>query len=93
MRTKTKRVTLNPRSKSHVRKLGRLLADGWVIVSEHKRGLLSFSPGFVDYVLRPPPSWWGPRSCSGVRLGEGGVWGGGGYAALGAGEDRGDADL
>ena len=36
MRTKTKRVTLNPRNKSHVRKLGRLL---------------SFSPGFVDYVL------------------------------------------
>jgi hypothetical protein len=51
MRTKTKRVTLNPRSKSHARKLGRLLADGWVIVSEHKRGLLSFRPGFVDYIL------------------------------------------
>lgn len=51
MAMKTKRITLNPRSKSHARKLGKLLDDGWVIVSEHKRGLLSFSPGFVDYVL------------------------------------------
>ena len=51
MRTKTKRITLNPRSNSHARKLGRLLDDGWVIVSEHKRGLLSFSPGCVDYIL------------------------------------------
>lgn len=51
MRTKTKRVTLNPRNKSHARKLGNLLADGWVIISEHKRGLLAFKPGFVDYIL------------------------------------------
>ena len=51
MRTKTKLVTLNPSNKSHARKLGSLLAYVWVNVSEHKRGLLSFSPGFVDYVL------------------------------------------
>ena len=48
---RTKRVTLNPKSRSHARKLGRLLADGWVIVSEHKRGLLSFRPGFVNYIM------------------------------------------
>lgn len=51
MRTKTKHITLNPRNKSHARKLGKLLADGWVIVSEHKRGLLAFKPGFVDYIM------------------------------------------
>jgi len=50
-RPKTKKVTLNIRRKSEARKLAKLLADGWVIASEHKRGALSWKPGYVDYVL------------------------------------------
>lgn len=50
-RPKTKKITLDIRRKSEARKLTKLLAEGWVIVSEHKRGLFSWKPGFVAYVL------------------------------------------
>nr|DAJ17723.1 MAG TPA: Protein of unknown function (DUF2674) [Siphoviridae sp. ctvS314] len=50
-RPKTKKITLDIRRKSEARKLTKLLAEGWVIVSEHKRGALSWKPGYVDYVL------------------------------------------
>lgn len=48
---RTKRITLDIRTKSGARKLAALVADGWVIISEHKRGLLEWKPGQVDYVL------------------------------------------
>lgn len=50
-RTQTKKITLNPGRRKDARKLTRLLDDGWVIVSQHKRGLLSWKPGWVDYIL------------------------------------------
>ncbi len=50
-RQKVKKVTLNIRLKSGSRKLNKLLADGWVIQSQHKRGALEWKPGQVDYVL------------------------------------------
>lgn len=48
---RTKRITFDIRTKSGARKLAALVADGWVIISEHKRGLLEWKPGQVDYVL------------------------------------------
>lgn len=49
---KTKTLTLDIRRKSEARKLTKLLEDGWVIVSEHKRGALEWKPGQVDYILK-----------------------------------------
>lgn len=34
------------------KQLQKLLSDGWVIVSEHKRGMFEWKPGQVDYVMR-----------------------------------------
>ena len=48
---RTKRITLDIRTKSGARKLAALVADGWGIISEHKRGLREWKPGQVDYVL------------------------------------------
>lgn len=48
---RTKRITLDIRTKSGARKLAGLVADGWVIISEHKRGLFEWKPGQIDYVL------------------------------------------
>ena len=50
-RQKVKKVTLNIRRKSGSRKRSTVLADGWVIQSQHKRGALEWKPGQVDYVL------------------------------------------
>lgn len=49
-----KRITLDPSRKSHARKLAALLEDGWVIVSQHKRSIMSWKPGWVDYTLVRP---------------------------------------
>lgn len=46
-----KKVTLPISTKAGAKKLAALLADGWVIISEHKRGIFEFKPGQVDYVL------------------------------------------
>lgn len=48
---RTKHITLDIRTKGGARKLAALVADGWVIISEHKRGLFEWKPGQVDYVL------------------------------------------
>lgn len=50
-KVETKRVTLDIARKKGANELSRLLADGWQIISEHKRGALQWKPGFVDYVL------------------------------------------
>ena len=46
-----KKVTLDIRRKKDAKKLAKLLEDGWVIVSQHKRSLLQWKPGWIDYVL------------------------------------------
>lgn len=51
-KVETKQVTLDIRHNKGARELVKLQEQGWEIVSEHKRGLLDFSPGQVDYVLR-----------------------------------------
>lgn len=48
---KVKKVTLNISSRSGAKKLAGYKADGWEILSEHKRGALEWKPGQVDYVL------------------------------------------
>lgn len=50
-RTQTKRVTIDIRRRRGARRLAALLDDGWTVVSEHKRGILQWKPGQVDYVL------------------------------------------
>ena len=47
----TRTVTLNISNKRDAKKLVELKMDGWEVVSEHKRGLLEFKPGQVDFVL------------------------------------------
>lgn len=47
----TKQVTLHIGTRKGAKELSKLLADGWQIVSEHKRGILEWKPGQVDYVL------------------------------------------
>lgn len=46
-----KKVTLNIGSKAGAQKLANLKAEGWEIISEHKRSILEWKPGQVDYVL------------------------------------------
>lgn len=50
-KTETRRVTLDPARKKHAQELAELVADGWQILTEHKRGALQWKPGYVDYVL------------------------------------------
>lgn len=47
-----KTLTLEPKNRSHMKKLEEHLNDGWEIVSQEKRGLIAFKPGQIDYVLR-----------------------------------------
>lgn len=49
-----KKVTLDIRRKSGAKKLAELRAQGWEILSEHKRGIGDWKPGQVDYVLTKP---------------------------------------
>lgn len=46
-----KKVTLNLRRNSDAKKLAKLVADGWTVLSEHKRSMREWKPGQVDYVL------------------------------------------
>lgn len=50
-KAEVKRVTLDIARKKDAKKLAALVADGWEILSEHKRGLMEWSPGQIDYVL------------------------------------------
>jgi len=47
----TKRVTLDIARKKGAEELVKLRAEGWQVLSEHKRGALQWRPGQVDYVL------------------------------------------
>lgn len=46
-----KKVTINLDLKKDVKKLQKLLEEGWEILSEHKRGALQWKHGQIDYVL------------------------------------------
>lgn len=48
----TKRVRLALNTNRGAKELVKLQEDGWEIVSQHKRGLMQFSPGQVDFVLK-----------------------------------------
>lgn len=48
---RVKHVRIDISSKAGARKLAKLTADGWVILSSKKRGALEWFPGQVDYVL------------------------------------------
>jgi len=50
-KVETKRVTLDIARKKGANELAHLLADGWKVITEHKRGALQWKPGYVDYVL------------------------------------------
>jgi len=50
-KAKVKKVTIDIRTRGGAKKLANLKADGWEILSEHKRGVLEWKPGQVDYVL------------------------------------------
>lgn len=47
----TKQVTLDIGTRRGAKELSKLLQAGWTVVSEHKRGLMQWKPGQVDYVL------------------------------------------
>lgn len=51
MGAETKRVTLDIARRGEAKKLTKLISEGWAVVSEHKRGILEWKPGQVDYVL------------------------------------------
>ena len=47
----TKTVTLNISKKKDAKELVKLTQDGWVVISEHKRGIMEWKPLQVDFVL------------------------------------------
>lgn len=47
----SKSITLSSTSRFDVQKLAELQAEGWQIISQHKRGLAQWKPGQIDYVL------------------------------------------